>query len=387
MLRHVGDYDHSVRRGATSDPRCSSIRRAPAKEANLKIGATTPRAAMSSHGSLARTLTWSLPPLILICSSCSAQEAQGPALGAGEIRIPEPVEWVDRGRLLEAGPQGAWDFFLWGGFTVTAVRLQEEYLLYYQGSPSYREEFDPTVCGRSIGLAHGDPAGSFQKYGDAPVRTWRPNEGCEEGAVAGAALVLGNEVFMYYGANTLESRTRVSADIRLAQSEDGRGLRDVGVVLAHDDDDVWGHGDELFPLLAFTDGPSTLVYYVPNGTRFKRHLGVAIGTAPDRLTQSRRVLDPRGRPVPVWGPAGWGRVGPDLVALFLKNGPEADLEVRLVDPSVPHRVSAPVEVYPSDEIRQATVVLDRDLGEWLMFYRGDGFYGLKTAAVRPVEDR
>ncbi|MEJ2539638.1 MAG: hypothetical protein P8188_06670 [Gemmatimonadota bacterium] len=349
------------------------------------FGTTTPPASGGHLGRrLGRALMASLGALVLGSASGSgAQEPEAPAFGIPEIRIPAEAEWVDRGRLFQAGVEGDWDFLLWGGFTVTAVRLQDEILLYYQGSSSYREEFDPTVCERSIGLAHGDPGEGFEKSGDAPVLTWSPMDGCEEGAAAGAAVVLQDEVLLYYGANTLTSRTQVSADIRLARSDDGRAFRDVGIVVAHDDPGVWGGGDELFPLLTFVDGPSTLLYYVPNGTRFARQLGVATGPAPDRLTESRRVRDPRGRPVTVWGPAGYGRVGPGLVALVLKGGPEADMEVRLVDPSRPDQVSDPVEVYSFGEVSQATVVLDEDLGSWLMFYRGDDFYGLKTAAVTP----
>jgi hypothetical protein len=320
------------------------------------------------------------------CSGSQDPELSGPS-GTPEVHIPEATEWVDRGSLFEAGEPGDWDLYLWGGFTATAVEKAGEYLLYYQGSSDFREEYDPTVCWRSIGLAHGTLADGLEKFGNAPVLTWRPNDGCEEGAAAGAALVSEDEVLIYYGANTLTGRTTVSADVRLARSGDGRSFRDVGVVLDHSDENLWGHGDELFPVLALSNGAERLLYYVPNGTLNGRQLAVARGTDAGRLDDSQPVRDPAGWPVRVWGPAGYGRVGPSLVALFLKDGPEADTEVRMVDPSEPHLVGDPVRTYSFDDMTQATVLLDEEREMWLMFYRGEGFYGLKTAPLRMNPDR
>jgi hypothetical protein len=264
------------------------------------------------------------------------------------------------------------------------VKREGAYLLYYQGSDTFRTEYDPTVCHRSIGLAIADSALAFTKLEDNPVLTWAPNGECEEGAAAGAAMVTGeDDVILFFGANTMAGRTKVTADIRFARSSTGKTrFQDLGVVLHHEDPEVWGHGDELFPVLAFGGMDRWLLYYVPNGTLSTRRLGVGWGPAPERITETARVRDGLGRSIPVWGPASYGRVSDDKAALFLKNGPEAPIEVRLVELSSPEVVSDLLETYYFPEVRQAAVLLDVEAGVWLMFYRGEDYYGLKTAPIK-----
>jgi hypothetical protein len=261
--------------------------------------------------------------------------------------------------------------------------LSGAYHLYYQGSDSYRTEFDPTVCHRSIGLSVETQALEFEKYENNPVLTWLPNGECEEGAAAGAAIAVeGHGLLMYFGANSITSRTTVSADVRLSRSIDGKRFGQSQKVLDHLDANVWGNGDELFPILALKERAVWILYYVANGVSRSRRLGVAWGTSPELLDRTSEVRDPSGDLVPVWGPAGSGVLREGKLALFLKNGPDGILEARTVFSDSPSRVSERLEAYPFEDVRQATVVLDSSSGRWLMFYRGSGHYGLKTAPIR-----
>src|SRR5215204_3665058 len=61
------------------------------------------------------------------------------------IRIPAQADWVDYGIIFEAGVEGEWDYYLWGGFAFSIIKKNDTYYLYYQGSSDYRTEFDETV--------------------------------------------------------------------------------------------------------------------------------------------------------------------------------------------------------------------------------------------------
>lgn len=60
------------------------------------------------------------------CDQCSAASANSPApittvaASVTDAPIPAPADWVDYGPVLEAGPEGGWDF-LWGGLTPVGV--------------------------------------------------------------------------------------------------------------------------------------------------------------------------------------------------------------------------------------------------------------------------
>src|SRR5688572_15597843 len=129
------------------------------------------------------------------------------------IRIPSQTDWVDHGIILEAGSEGEWDYYLWGGFAFSVVKKEATYYFYYQGSSDYRTEYDETVLWRAIGVATSRDGIHFSKHAENPVLTWFPQQYGEEGAVSsGVTLGQQGEIVMYYGANTQESRTTVNAD-------------------------------------------------------------------------------------------------------------------------------------------------------------------------------
>jgi hypothetical protein len=300
--------------------------------------------------------------------------------------IPLASDWVDCGTVFEAGPAGAWDVHLWGGFAASILRRDGELLLYYQGSDGY-DEGDGTVTRRAIGVARSPDGIAFEKHAGNPVLEFSPRGNHEEGAVSSAAyLDESGRVIMYYGANTWLGGVSVSADARLAVSADGFHFEDLGTVLDHRDRDVWGAGDEIFPVAALRHGDREVIYYIPNGTPQRGHLGVAWrdGGAPFR---SRAATAGRAA-VSVWGPASAVWLGQDVHALFLTQERDGgrSMEVRTVSVARPERLSALVYRHEWDGVMPRAVLLDEAAGRWLLYYRaGDpDRYGVMVA---PAGDR
>jgi hypothetical protein len=294
--------------------------------------------------------------------------------------VPAQSDWTDYGTIFESGALGEWDYQLFGGFTGTAVKKDGTYYLYYQGASGYRI-VDDTVTWRAIGVATSPDGINFTKHDGNPVITWFPSNNGEEGAVSGGATLDGSgAVVLYFGANTEETATLINADGRLAASADGLDFADQGIVLDHADGSVWGSGDELFPIIALHDAGQWLVYYIPNGTLQSRKLGVAWGNDRRNLNNSSAASS-GGLSIRVWGMGGKAKLGTDTYALFLNDVTIPRTEVRTVSLSAPNQLSAPVETYQFDEVRQATVLLDEEANTWFMYYRNKSRneYGVKLA--------
>lgn len=298
------------------------------------------------------------------------------------IRIPEQEDWVDQGIILEAGADGEWDLYLWGGFAFSVIKKNDTFYLYYQGSSDYRTEYDETVLWRSIGVATSQDGIHFTKHETNPVLTWFPNQYGEEGAVSsGVTLGEHGEVFLFYGANVQESPTTVNADVRVASSLDGLNFTDLGIALNREDRSVWGWGDELFSVTAIYDSGKWIVYYIPNGTSESGLLGVAYGTRYNALDHSSPVTS-GGKTISVWGTAGHVRLDSGTYGLILNNVREKRIEIRLVSMQMPNVVSEPVAIYQFDEVQQAFLLLDEETETWFMYYRtNENRYGVKMAPM------
>jgi hypothetical protein len=296
------------------------------------------------------------------------------------IHIPAQEDWEDKGIILEAGVQGEWDLYLWGGFAFSVIKKDGTYYLYYQGSSDYRTEFDETVMWRAIGVATSTDGIHFTKYEGNPLLTWFPNQYGEEGAVSsGVALGDQGETILFYGANTQESPITVNADVRVALSLDGFNFTDLGIALNRRDRSVWGSGDELFSVTAIHDSGRWIVYYIPNGTSESGLLGVAYGSQYNALDQSSAVTSDN-KPISVWGTAGNVKLDSDTYALILNNVRKRRTDVRLVSLQTPHLVSEPVAVYQFPEVQQAVLLLDEESETWFMYYRThENSYGVKLA--------
>lgn len=303
------------------------------------------------------------------------------ALPETGIHIPAQSEWVDHGMIFEAGAEGEWDYYLWGGFAFSVIKKDETYYLYYQGASDYRTEFDETVMWRAIGVATSSDGIHFTKHGDNPILTWFPNQNGEEGVVSsGVTLGDSGEMLLFYGANTEESATTVNADVRVASSFDGLIFDDLGIALDHRDRSVWGYGDELFAVDVIYDSGRWVVYYIPNGTPERGLLGVAYGIQYNKLTQSSMVTGNE-KPISVWGTAAHVKLGQDTYALMLNNLRESRTEVRLMSLQAPNVLTEPVAVYQFDEVHQAAFLLDEERKTWFMYYYDleNNGYGVKSA--------
>lgn len=301
------------------------------------------------------------------------------------IAIPQQEDWIDHGKILDPGAEGDWDLYLWGGFANSVVKKDGIYYLYYQGSNGY-DESEETVTYRAIGVATSEDGKHFQKYNGNPVLTWVPHGNLEEGAVSAAASLSDQgEVILYYGANTSSAVGLVNADVRLAGSRDGMNFVDAGKVLDHSDRSNWGSGDELFPIIGFSDNDRWYVYYIPNGVPQGGLLGVAWGSTSNKLENSAPVLSGRDH-ISVWGTGGYAKIGQGYYVLFTNNtrastGPV--IEARTLSLDQPDLLSEPMVEYRFGDVSLATVYLDMEQMTWFMYYRslGNNWYGVKTAPV------
>ncbi len=288
---------------------------------------------------------------------------------SAEIAIPRQEDWAEQGIAVHPGPQGAWDLGLIGAISPGAVIKKDgRYFLYYIGADG-RRSTDQGPRHRAIGVATSVDGIHFAKYADNPVITFLPHRNEEEGIFSVAAMIDDDgTILLYYGAMDAGNRysESVSGDIRLATSTDGYKFTDQGIVLSHSDRNVWGYGDEIFPVGAFRNGNKFYVFYiVANGMGIKWGLGLAWG--PDRNTFSDTQEVIRDGPLIIGG----GDVimlGKDRIALFLLRTTDWDsgvLEAMAAPVDSPSRLGL-VEKY--DAFGHTSIYLDKDTGTWFMYY-------------------
>jgi hypothetical protein len=328
--------------------------------------------------------------------------------GADDILIPKPTDWVDYGSILEAGPEGSWDF-IWTGMA-SIVKKNGTYYFYYIANDGYRSHDGEAARHRAIGVATSHDGIRFTKYEGNPIITYAPFNGEEEGAnSAGVTLDSKGDFVMYYGA-AIGPKDEINADGRLAVSQDGYNFRDVTMVLDHRPPFArvlptmlqrprvyrvihrffpklsqslapYGYGDEIFPVATFHEGANWYVYYIPNGGTASRSLGVAWGGSFDKLACSAEALDGSwSKPVWLWANVIW--LAHDKIALFVQRlwTPDTVVEVRTASPHAPHQLSDPIERYDIPNLAHGAVFLDAERRTWFMYYNTfDRFWRVKLA--------
>jgi hypothetical protein len=316
----------------------------------------------------------------------------------GQYALPQQDDWVDYGPVLLSGPPGAWDDGLGAAPTMSAVvRQGDTTFLYYVGFDGLRST-DGWERHRAIGVATSADGIRFNKHADSPIITHLPNNNEEESA-GGMSVIVDQDgkLTMYWAASNAGNATsqEVIVDVKLATSDDGLAYTTQGDVLNHQDTRVWGYGDELFPVGIFFDGTNWNLYYIAKGL-FGIHwdLGLAQGTAPDRLTQTGCVLR-KGDGGNIYGGGSIVEIGPDTYALFLmrnnesRNNTPPYMEARTFSGRSPEQLSAPAATYNFPGFYEGSVVLDQQRRTWFMYYldEADDYFewtiSLKLAPAGP----
>ena len=298
-----------------------------------------------------------------------ATYASGPPLyqpALAHLPIPSMDDWQEVTVAFSHGAEGEWDHYIWGGFANSLIKRGNTYYLYYQGATSYDEPCGD-VTYRAIGLATSTDGIHWTKSPNNPVITFASPGRMMEGATSSAAWVgADGRIYIYYGANSAISSTCfVRANARLAVSEDGEHFQDLGEVLSSSNPNVWGAGDEIFPVGAYSHNGKWMMFYIPNGVSVAAKLGVAIGDRYDTFTQSVGVNNSS---IPAWGPVSVILNGTNSVLFTNPNGVSGPINVYRFKANNPSSVSL-YDSYQLPNCRQASVLYESSIGRWLMACR------------------
>ncbi|HUE99836.1 MAG TPA: S-layer homology domain-containing protein [Anaerolineales bacterium] len=310
-----------------------------------------------------------------------AEEHPGaiPITDVQTITIPALSDWQAGSLAFSHGAAGEWDHYLWGGFANSLIKRGNTYYLYYQGSPSYDNQCG-SVAYRAIGVATSTDGVHWVKSDKNPVISWSSQGSIEEGAVSSAAWVgADGRIYIYYGANT-GSGCLVNANARLAVSEDGENFQDLGEVLSGRDPNVWGSGDEIFPVGVYIYENQSYMYYIPNGVPLSRKLGVAIGGSPSSFTQTTGINNST---VPAWGPVSIILEGSDSVLITNPGDASRPINIYRFDAGNPSLIQF-YDSYVLPDCAQASVIYESGAQHWMMSCRNQGFESYLIRHAYPV---
>jgi hypothetical protein len=277
------------------------------------------------------------------------------------ISLPDTTDWHNLGISIEEGIDGEWDRYIWGGFANSLIKKGNTYYHFYQGSPSYDTSCE-SVAYRAIGVATSTDAVNWTKYAGNPVISWTDKGSIEEGAVS-SAIWVGSDGRFYidYGANSGSGCT-VNANGRLAVSDDGFTFTDLGQVISQSDPNVWGSGDEIFPVGVYEYQGMWNVFYIPNGVSNSRNLGVISGDSPTSLSISEGV---NGGKLPAWGPVSTFLNGTSSLLFVNEPGPNLPIKAYRFNPDAPSALSLE-KTYSFDDCALASVIFEPEHERWLM---------------------
>lgn len=333
-------------------------------------------------------MPWPNTLLVFLLMSAGVLTRAASLSAAEPVALPARSDWTLRGTAFEAGADGAWDVRLHGQISPCAVIKKDgRYFLYYIGADGARST-DGGPRHRALGVASSEDGLEFARHSENPVLTHLPHENEEEGIFsAGSAVGAEGRVVIHYGAIWARNATTesVRSNVALATAADPTDpadLTDRGDVLLWDDRDVWGWGDEIFPVGTLREGDTWHVYYIAKGNEGAWKLALASGPAPDELPRTRPVLESGAHVIGGCEPV---RISEDRIALFIVRDFDRNrIEVRTAPVSAPHRLSEPRLTYRFPGYRHTTVLLDREVGTWFMYQRraGDNRIVVRTAPIR-----
>jgi hypothetical protein len=280
------------------------------------------------------------------------------------ITIPTLIDWQDSTVAFSHGSEGEWDHYLWGGFANSLIKKDNRYYLYYQGSPSYDNQCE-SVSHRGIGVATSTDGIHWIKSQNNPVISWSNQGSIEEGAVS-SAVWLGKDgkVYVYYGANTGSGCT-VSTNARLAVSEDGEHFQELGEVLSASDPNVWGFGDEIFPVGAYSYENRWYLYYIPNGVSLSRKLGIAVGDTYNNFTNTMGLNNAT---ISSWGPVSTIVRGSDAVLITNPGSADGLINIYRFSAENPSVIRFHAS-YTLPECRQSSLIFESSEEHWMMSCR------------------
>lgn len=313
-----------------------------------------------------------------------AAEFQGAPLSAAAYKIPTVDDWQATHHAFSRGAEGEWDYYLYGGFANSLIKKGDTYYLYYQGSPTYDTNCE-SVSHRAIGLATSTDGIHWIKSNKNPVISWSSQGSIEEGAVSSAAwLGADNKIYLYYGANTGSGCT-IQASARLAVSENGEDFQDLGEVLSGSDPNIWGAGDEIFPLGVYAHEDQWYLYYTPNGVSLSRKLGVATGNAPATFTQTSGLNNST---IPAWGPV--SIISGDFTSVLIANPNDGSgaINIYTFNTANPSLVVL-YDSYALPNCNQASLIYESSVPQWMLSCRdqtAENYYIKRADALHTFAD-
>ncbi len=336
----------------------------PTSSSTIETPSDTPSPALTETFIPSAAFTLTLTSTATETPTPTFTHTSTPSPTPGAIAIPARNDWDAGSIAFSHGAEGEWDYYLWGGFANSLIKKSDIYYLYYQGSPSYDNGCE-SVSSRAIGVATSTDGIHWVKSANNPVISWFSQGSIEEGAASSAAwLGVDGKIYVYYGANTGSGCT-VNASARLAVSEDGENFQDVGEVLAGRDPNVWGSGDEIFPVGAYSYGNQWYLYYIPNGVALSRKLGVGIGSSFNIFAETAGLNDST---IPAWGPVSIILAGSDSMLFTNPNGPDGLINIYRFDAGNPSLVNLH-DSYTLLGCTQSSVIYESSTRHWIMSCR------------------
>jgi hypothetical protein len=305
-----------------------------------------------------------------------------------EVAIPHADEWSREQIVLAAGPEGSWDARLYGQISpCTVVKKKGTYFLYYIGADGNRTT-DGGPANRALGVATSKDGIHFKKFEENPILTHQPQNNQEEGVFSACSILDKNgDILLYFGAILASNAYTESVQCNpgFVSSKDGLHFKNQGYIFSWNDPQVWGHGDEIFPIGAFKFGEKYNVYYIAKSVEVSWGLGVARGDNPSDFSRFIEVQDEKRDIIGGCDPI---HISKDRIAIFMvKDFNSNTIEVMTAPVDHPDKLSGPIQVYPmfQPNCRHTTVYLDRERKMWYMYQSSDQPSNGNKIIVRTAE--
>jgi len=334
-------------------------------------GDSTPDRTTSGVGAGDRT-TWTTGGPSQSAHTTADPTSTTATTAATSLTVPAKARWSDRGTFLELSDDG-WDSNLDDCMSpCSLLRVDEQWLLYYTAASGTRPT-DGGPAGRALGLATTstpERPNSWEKHRGNPLITYQPNDDVpEEGVFCAGGLVHQGTVFLYAATCSDDGQNLVNCSVRLYTSEDGVSFTDRGTVLSNEDE-VFGAGDELFPVAVTRMKDRWTLFYVAVSEDATWDLGAARASTP--LFATPETLEVMSPSTDIHGFAGAFPTGAGTIIAPITGGIDAaaseiTVDVRLTDPASDGGTPRRLRTWSFDDLRHG--IMARDDKRWYMAYQ------------------